>query len=590
MTTTTRPPTTQDDTGFLTATLTITTAMGVAVGASVTAAELPHLLTDHTTLTIALRDVWPAAAAAFTHPAHPALAFPAAVRPDIAGPVAYWSIALLIAAVVGAFAVVIYRLLRTQPQALDRRTRFDQPVDARLATRHDINTLRLRNAREPDRIVLGRAHRTVLATNNNTPPRNHKAFQRWAGPSHVMVTAPTRTGKTHWLAQALTLWDNPAVVLSVKTDLLHHTLAARQHLGDVRVCGFITTPPPGTRWATWDLLADATTWDGANRLAKHLASVAPTTSNARGRDEGWIDQATNILAIELYLARHTNHTMHDIVDWTFALAPNPDEGTVAHLRHLATTLTTHHNPHTAADAQRALNSLTSAATGSTATWTGVYMTARRLVTPWLHPAIRTFTTPGPDTITLDWLRQPANTLYVIASIADSKDTSPALGAFIARLIHTALTNTTTNDPLPVLFALDEMANIHFRDLPEWSSVAASAGIRLITVWQSLAQITALYADHAHTITNNHVTKLFLGANSDQHTLDTGSYLTGTEHTPAHHTALTNEPHALTTTPIINPSLLRRIPKGRALLIHANLPPIDLHILTPKHLHRLQHNR
>ena len=446
---------------------------------------------------------------------------------------------------------------------------------------------------ESDRIVLGRVGRKLVATQTDTAPRSKRSFQLWAGPSHVMVTAPTRMGKSFWLAQALSLWSNPAVVLSVKGDLIGATIANRLQRGEVRVCGFVERIPAGARPATWDILAEASTWDGANRLAKRLASVAPSTSGAKGRDEGWIEQAANVVAVALLLARVTNRTMEEVVDWIFGLQPNPADGTVAIMRNLAATIIddqpdTTGGHATQRDLQRAIDSLTAAASGASQTWTGVYMTARRLVTPWLHPTVRNFTKPGPTAVTLPWLRNGANTLFVVASVADGKETSPALGAFIARLIHAAL----EHDPgprhrRPVLFALDEMANIKFNELPEWSSVTAGAGIRLITVWQSHAQIRANYGDQANTILNNHVTKLVFGGNSDKDTLEAASFLTGTEHVPAHHSTFRDDPHGVTAEAFANPDVLRRLPKGRALLVHSNLPPMELRVLTRRQIKKLE---
>lgn len=582
------------DEGFIKVLAVIFAVAGVLSGASIAAAELPSLISGHGPLHLPATDLAKSALVAWKHPATPAVAYPVELRTRIIGPIGYWAIATLTLALLGAVAVVLFRVFRTPPRALDRRQRFGKPVDARLAAPSDIHALRIRDVTEPDRIVLGRVGRRLVATQTDRAPRKQKAFQQWAGPSHVMVTAPTRSGKTYWLAQALALWNNPAVVLSVKADLLDATIANRTWRGDVRVCGFIDHLPHGARWATWDILAEAATWDGANRLAKRLASVAPSTAGAKGRDEGWIEQSANIVAVALLLARAAHKTMEDVVDWIFGLSPNPADGAVNTMRTLAATLIDD-TPDTAAgralrrDLQRGIDSLTTAAAGAPTTWTGVYMTARRLVTPWLHPTVRAFTTPTPDSITLPWLRSGANTLYVVASVADGKDTSPALGAFIARLIHAAL----EHDPgpgrrPPVLFALDEMANISFRDLPEWSSVTAGAGIRLITVWQSHAQIRANYGDHTNTILNNHVTKLVFGANSDRETLEAASFLTGTEHLPAHHSTFRDDPHALTNQPIAQPDLLRRLPKGRALLIHSNLPPMELRVLTNRQFRRLEH--
>ena len=52
----------------------------------------------------------------------------------------------------------------------------------------------------------------------------------------IAITGPTRCGKTSQCAEpGLLDWAGPAIVLSVKRDLMDTTIAARRELGEVRV-------------------------------------------------------------------------------------------------------------------------------------------------------------------------------------------------------------------------------------------------------------------------------------------------------------------------------------------------------------------
>jgi type IV secretory pathway TraG/TraD family ATPase VirD4 len=80
-----------------------------------------------------------------------------------------------------------------------------------------------------------------------------------------------------------------------------------------------------------------------------------------------------------------------------------------------------------------------------------------------------------------------------------------------------------------LALLDEAGNTApLRDLPAYASTARSHGISLVTVWQDLAQIKAIYHDRAQTVLNNHRAKLFGTGIADEATLDYVSRLVGDE--------------------------------------------------------------
>jgi type IV secretion system protein VirD4 len=64
--------------------------------------------------------------------------------------------------------------------------------------------------------------------------------------------------------------------------------------------------------------------------------------------------------------------------------------------------------------------------------------------------------------------------------------------------------------------------------PTYASTARSHGITLVSIWQDLAQIKAVYGDRAQTVLNNHQAKLFGTGIADDATLDYVSRLVGDE--------------------------------------------------------------
>jgi type IV secretion system protein VirD4 len=107
---------------------------------------------------------------------------------------------------------------------------------------------------------------------------------------------------------------------------------------------------------------------------------------------------------------------------------------------------------------------------------------------------------------------------------------PVLTTFVQQAIRgafdTAMRNggTLTN---PCLVMLDEAGNTApLRDLPAYASTARSHGISLVTIWQDLAQLKAIYRDRAQTVLNNHRAKLFGTGIADDQTLEYVSRLIG----------------------------------------------------------------
>ena len=142
--------------------------------------------------------------------------------------------------------------------------------------------------------------------------------------------------------------------------------------------------------------------------------------------------------------------------------------------------------------------------------------------------------------------------------------------------------STTGKATPLdprlLVVCDEAANTPLPKLAQWAATVSGAGIQLVTVWQSRAQLDQAYGRDADGILTNHRSKLFYPSGlTDTTTTDYLSALTGTEHVRADLTAgqlqTARGAHGTTAVPYASAAVLRRLRVGEALLLHGRLPPI-----------------
>jgi type IV secretion system protein VirD4 len=138
--------------------------------------------------------------------------------------------------------------------------------------------------------------------------------------------------------------------------------------------------------------------------------------------------------------------------------------------------------------------------------------------------------------------------------------------------------------------LDEAGNTPLPYLSEWASTVTGAGIQLVTVWQSKAQLEQVYPRKAENVLTNHRSKLIYPSGlSDQATMEYISALVGTEHVRSDLDELrwgggserppTRSPS--TAVPFLPASVLRRMRVGDALLFHGELPPAWIRGRSPR---------
>lgn len=465
---------------------------------------------------------------------------------------------------------------------------------ARWAARSELGPLVTAGA-EPGRLVLG-----TLARSRGRPGRTVLA----AEPAQsVAVFGPTQSGKTTALAvPAILGWAGPVLAASVKTDLVHDTLAWRRHCG--RVWCFDPARATGLPAGRWSPLPVARTWGGARRVAADLTEVA-RGAGTTADGEFWYATAAKLLAPLLFAASNGGLEMRDVVRWV----DTQEVGEVADI--LAAT------------------GVPEAMQAAQATWqrddrqrSSVYTTAETVLEPFAEPEIddppagiptahhgRADTPPygtpavvpgphpgpsiqyasgpaDPDTGDVDpaGLLLGTNTLYLCAPAHDQRRLRGLFTALVKQVLEAAFSRSARlGGPLspPLLVVLDEAANIApLAELDGLAATCAGHGIQLVTVWQDLAQVTARYGERAGTVVNNHRAKIFLSGTADPRTLEHASHLVGDEELLI--PSVTRDPtgaRSVTASPVqrrlLPPEALRRLPSGTGVLVYGSLPPVQL---------------
>ena len=394
----------------------------------------------------------------------------------------------------------------------------------------------------------------------------------------VAVFGPSQSGKTTGLIRSVEHWTGPAVICSVKADLLRATLSARKAAGHVQV--YDPLGITGLPTASWSPLHSARSLNGALAAAQTLARAGDPGPH----EAFWRGQAEQLLAGMLWTAANTNgRTMRDVVKWVLDLDRPGDNANAGQLAPLVRLLTDDENPQTALTAKQVQGWLHGQWNTDPRTTSSVYATARNAVWPWADPQIAA--SAEQTGITLDGLLEGNNTLYLVAPLGDET----RLGLVFAAILHDLTLqafdryNRAGEAIEPgLLLLIDEAANTPLPNLPQWASTVSGAGIQLVTVWQSKAQLDQLYGHQADNVLTNHRTKLFYPSGlSDPATTDYLSALAGTEHVRGDlddaawlrqgaDAASGRTPAAAV--PLMSASVLRQMRVGDTLLVHGQLPP------------------
>ncbi|MHB1912827.1 MAG: type IV secretory system conjugative DNA transfer family protein, partial [Acidimicrobiales bacterium] len=396
----------------------------------------------------------------FSH--DPRLAWPAPESASLATPGLYWFSTVLAGLLLIAGVIGVWKLFHLHPEGLDRRRRLGVATQGRLATRRDLAPL-LVSRPVPGRLVLGRFGRTLLATED--PNRRGRGINAALAP--VALVGPTRSGKTTTAMAGILAWDGPAVLVSVKADLLAQTEAARSRLGRVQV--FDPAGVTGRPSAVWNPLSAAGDISGALRMAASLREAAPRTAGVEANDF-FYRSAEGLLAALLLLAANTDRSFSDVVRWVIA-TDVPTDKVPGTLPPLMRALRVDPDPARQAAGVFITDALEGLWRNDHRTISSVYATARTLIWAFVDPNVAAATGRGEDLIDPDIFLAGTGTLYVCLPLTDEGRLRPVLGGALAAVVAAVYDHhhrAGRELDRRLLLVIDEAAAIRPDQLASWA--------------------------------------------------------------------------------------------------------------------------
>jgi len=473
----------------------------------------------------------------------PAQAWPSHARSLVPGPVEFY--ATFAALVLPPLAAAIGLSARRADRGTDARS-------AHWARSHDLRALRA-HKHESGRLILGRVRgRLVVAE-----PRQS-----------AIVIGPTQTGKTTGFAiPAILEWKGPVVATSVKTDLLRETLTARSSLRGAKTWVYDPTGSTGLPGSGWTPLMESLNWQGAQRVADWLVRAARPSSATSDAADFWYGATSKALAPILLAAACSGGTMAQVVQWVdgqddepvrFALEANGEEEAVAGFE--------------------AISMWDERTRGS------VYATAQTVLIAYTDPGVLASAMTA-ELRAEHLLDGGCHTAYLCAPAHEQRRLQPLFATLVQEIVgHAYDRSTETGKPLdpPLLLVLDECANIApLRELATLASTGAGQGIQLVSVFQDIAQINAVYGrDRAPTIVSNHRAKVILSGIADPPTLEYVARLLGDEEVrQVSATSGTEGRHSTTESVayrrLAPANVLREMRPGKGILVYGHLPPTQI---------------
>jgi type IV secretion system protein VirD4 len=456
--------------------------------------------------------------------------------------------AMAIAAGLGTIVLALHLLDRRLREGPGGERRFQ---GARWARGRDLRELRVKGP-QPGRVTLGRHRGHLIAA-------EERASVLIVGPSTISM-------KTSGLAiPGLLEWEGPAMVTSVKSDLLLATLKRRERLGKAMV--FDPSGVTGIESVKATPLSGCGSWRGAMRVAHRLSSSA-RISGAGGLEDAefWHAAAEKLLAPLLFAAGTSGGQMADVICWL-------NEGFDAD-QEVRELLAEAPEPRDALSAWQANWNRDERQRSS------IYTTAETILAAFADP--RVLETSARAEYTPEALLDGgANTVYLCAPAHEQERLRSLFAAMVSELVAEVYERSTrTGKPIdpPLLVLLDEAANTApVPDLDVLASSGAGQGLQLLSVFQDLAQVRAKYGRHAQTIFNNHRAKVFCPGIADPDTIRFISQIVGDgEFRHSSETAgakgHSSSTEQSTYRELVPANVLRGAEPGSGLLISGNRPP------------------
>ncbi|KQH80844.1 type VI secretion protein [Mycobacterium gordonae] len=316
--------------------------------------------------------------------------------------------------------------------------------------------------------------------------------EKWVlaeAPAHVLVSAPTETGKTTGvLAPAATLWGGPAVAVSSKDDLMW--LISQRRWGPKQIIDlrpdYSPTYPLDVQTRSFDPTALITAPDEAVTVANtmmQMSAVGMGSGVDQVSDGGvWESNTEAPLAAMLYAA--SPRCTGKGIDWVLLAVDNVKKSK-----------TDPEAPgwHSAAryvkDIPLFRNGLKRTLDMDAKQRDSIALTMRKAVSPWMRLSLRGMAAPPFDASFLD---QPDATLFILASPGGS--IAGAAVTLLEHLVRTWQGKTARKEMLHrLLMVIDEACNVApMPALRRYVSEGRGLGVNLVTAVQASCQFDTIY--------------------------------------------------------------------------------------------------
>lgn len=391
-----------------------------------------------------------------------------------------------------------------------------------------------------------------------------------AGAQHAtLVIGPPRSGKTTGVVIPTIITAPGAVVAtSTKPDIVGPTLPWRAQQG---TCWYFdpsgtTTRPPWTTPARWTPLAGCEHWDTALARAHALTTAAINPAALTGDGGHWAERGEALLAPLLHAAAGINVDISWVLRWVLRREVTEP------LRALGATIKT----------ELAKETLVGIAETDERERSGIFSTAARILSAYRHQ--HTLNAAAQPNFDPGRFVRTADTLYLVAPSHHQTQLAPIVVCLLDQIRHA--TYTRTANPPPVIFALDEVANIApLPDLPAIVAEGASQGLVTLACLQDLHQARTRWGPAANGFLTLFAAKLALGGIADRDTLTQLSYLGGT-HDVTYRTRngqtlrSSGWSQTIQQRPMYPPERINTMPPGIAYLAHTNHPPLYVTLTPP----------